>query len=151
LTIPETKFFICSFRLRRCIFYINKIIPSAGSVIIRKLNQEFLNALMREDSTSLANILADDFVLINPAGKRRTKADNLSSLHVPGQQVTAVTIDSEDIRMLTQNIGTITVWTTNHITTGKEKITFTICYMDIYQKRNGKWKAVAAHVSSISQ
>jgi hypothetical protein len=22
-----------------------------------------------------------------------------------------------------------------------------ICYMDIYQKRNNRWKAVAAHVS----
>jgi uncharacterized protein (TIGR02246 family) len=131
--------------------YLMGAAQNGETAVIKKLNQEFLNALVREDSASLANILADDFVLINPAGKRRTKADNLASLHVPGQQITGVIIDSEELRMLTDYVGTITVWTTNHVTTGTGKTTFKICYMDIYQKRNGKWKAVAAHVTSISQ
>jgi uncharacterized protein (TIGR02246 family) len=131
--------------------YLAAIAQNGETAIIKKLNQEFLNAIIRKDSASLAEILADDFVLINSSGNRRTKADNLASLHVPGQQITGVTIDSEDLRMLTDNVGTITVWTTNHVTTGTQKITFAICYMDIYQKRNGKWKAVAAHVTSISQ
>ena len=115
--------------------------------IIRQLNQQFLNALVKEDSVALANILADDFILINPAGKRRTKADNLSGLHVPGQSVTGIQIDSEDLRLLSDNLGIVTVWTTNHIISGNETMILKICYMDIYQKRNKKWKAVAAHVT----
>ncbi len=73
--------------------------------IIRQLNQQFLNALVKEDSAALANILADDFILINPAGKRRTKADNLSGLHVPGQSVTGIQIDSEDLRLFVGQSG----------------------------------------------
>ncbi|HEY4965681.1 MAG TPA: hypothetical protein VII28_04745 [Puia sp.] len=33
---------------------------------IKQLNQQWLNAIMQEDSVSLAKILADDFILINP-------------------------------------------------------------------------------------
>jgi ketosteroid isomerase-like protein len=68
--------------------------------IIKQLNQQFLNALVQRDSVTLANILADDFILINPAGKRRTKADNLSTLRASDQSVTDINIDSEDLRML---------------------------------------------------
>lgn len=120
---------------------------SSDAVIIKQNNQKWLNALIQKDSAALANILADDFILINPAGNRRAKADNLSNLNVTGQQITDITIDSEDVRMLSDNLGTITVWTTNRITSGTEKIIFKICYMDIYQKRKNQWKAIAAHVS----
>ena len=118
--------------------------PDAAA--IKQLNRQWLDAIVQEDSASLARILADDFVLINPAGKRRTRADNIS-LHIPGQQVNRVDIDSQDLRFLTDEVGVITVWTTNYITQGAEKIVFKICYMDIYQKRNNQWKAVAGHVT----
>jgi len=119
---------------------------ATDATIIKQLNRQWLDAIVQEDSAALARILADDFVLINPAGMRRTKADN-TSLHHSGQQVTRVDIDSQEVRLLTNEIGVITVWTTNYITQGSEKMALNICYMDIYQKRNGQWKAVAGHVT----
>lgn len=113
---------------------------------IKQLNRQWLDAIVQEDSAALGRILADDFVLINPGGMRRTKADNIS-LHNPGQRVTGVDIDSQYVRMLTDDVGIITVWTTNHITQGTEKVVLKICYMDVYQKKNKLWKAVAAHVT----
>jgi uncharacterized protein (TIGR02246 family) len=120
---------------------------STDLATIKQLNQQWLNALVKNDSAALANILADDFILINPAGARRTKADNESNLRQPNQEVTSIQIDSEDVRLLSGDVGIITVWTTNNITMGTEKTVLKICYMDIYQKRNNKWKAVAAHVT----
>jgi ketosteroid isomerase-like protein len=120
---------------------------TSNKEIIHRLNQQFLNAPVQKDSAALANILADDFILINPDGKRRTKAANLANLHTPGQSVTSINIDSEELRLFSDKFGIITVWTTNHILSGKESIILKICYMDIYQKRNRKWKAVAAHVT----
>ena len=116
---------------------------------IKHLNRQWLDAVVREDSASLSNILSDDFVLINPGGKRRTKADNLH-MHISGQQVTRVDIDSQDIRFLSAQIGIITVWTTNYITQGTDKTILKICYMDVYQKRNKRWKAVAGHVTLLN-
>jgi uncharacterized protein (TIGR02246 family) len=114
--------------------------------MIKQLNRQWLDAIVREDSAALARILADDFVLINPGGTRRTKENNIS-LHNPGQRVTRIDIDSQDVRMLTDEVGIITVWTTNYITQVTEKVVLKICYMDIYQKRKSQWKAVAGHVS----
>lgn len=119
---------------------------SADAITIKNLNRQWLDAIVREDSASLARILADDFVLINPSGMRRTKADNIP-MHIPGQQVTNIVIDSQDLRFLTNDVGVITVWTTNYITQGAEKMVLKICFMDIYQKRKGQWRAVAAHVT----
>jgi uncharacterized protein (TIGR02246 family) len=118
----------------------------ADATVIKQLNRQWLDAIVQEDSSSLAHVLADDFVLINPGGMRRTKADNIS-MHVPGQQVTSIVIDSQDFRFLTDEVGVITVWTTNYITQGAEKMVLKICYMDIYQKRKNQWKAVAGHVT----
>jgi uncharacterized protein (TIGR02246 family) len=119
---------------------------TADANIIKQLNRQWLDAIVQEDSAALSRILADDFVLINPGGMRRTKADNIS-LHNPGQQVTRIDIDSQETRFLTDEVGVITVWTTNYIMQGKEKLVLKICYMDIYQKRKGLWKAVAGHVT----
>ena len=119
---------------------------NADATTIQKLNRQWLDAIIQEDSSSLAHVLADDFVLINPGGIRRTKADNIS-MHVPGQRVTSIVIDSQDTRFLTDEVGVMTVWTTNYITQGTEKMVLKICYMDIYQKRNNQWKAVAGHVT----
>ena len=127
-------------------FFLSSNAQSADAITIKKLNRQWLDAIVREDSASLARILADDFVLINPGGMRRTKADNIA-IHIPGQQVTNIVIDSQDLRFLTNEVGVITVWTTNYITRGAEKIVLKICYMDIYQKRNNQWKAVAGHVT----
>ena len=113
---------------------------------ITQLNRLWLDAIVQTDSATLDRILADDFVLINPGGIRRTKADN-TSFHNNGQQVTRVDIDCQNVRMLTDEVGVITVWTTNYITQGTEKVILKICYMDIYQKRKGQWKAVAGHVT----
>ncbi|MEJ0081955.1 MAG: hypothetical protein WDM78_13630 [Puia sp.] len=68
-------------------------------------------------------------------------------MHNPGQQVTGIIIDSQDMRFLTDEVGVITVWTTNYITQRAEKVVLKICYMDIYQKRSNQWKAVAGHVT----
>jgi uncharacterized protein (TIGR02246 family) len=127
-------------------FFLSSNAQSADAITIKKLNRQWLDAIVHEDSASLSRILADDFVLINPGGMRRTKADNIP-MHIPGQQITNIVIDSQDLRFLTNEVGVITVWTTNYITQGAEKTVLKICYMDIYQKRKGQWRAVAAHVT----
>jgi hypothetical protein len=118
----------------------------SDTTIIKKLNRQFLNSLVQEDSAALSAILAEDFVLINPGGMRRTRAENLH-LHNPGQHVDKVDIDKQEVRFFTKDVGAITVWTTNYVTQGNQQVVFKICYMDIYRKRNDEWKAVAAHVT----
>jgi hypothetical protein len=98
----------------------------------------------------LSNILADDFMLINPGGIKRNKKDNLSGILSQNQKVMSVDIDSEEVRLLSPEVGLVTAWTTNKvIADGKESV-FRICYQDVYMKRKNKWYAVAAHVTLLN-
>src|ERR1700685_3390700 len=114
--------------------------------ILKKLNRDFLNAIVNRDTATLGNILADDFMLINPGGAKRNKTDNLSSALAPNQQVVSIHIDSVEVRLLTDEIGLVTAWTYNVIKADNKENAFNICYQDVYMKRKGRWVAVAAHV-----
>jgi ketosteroid isomerase-like protein len=116
---------------------------------LKKLNRDFLNAIVNRDTTALSNILADDFILINPGGAKRNKADNLAGVLTPNLQVVSVDIDSVEVRLLSADVGLVTAWTNNKMDANKKETTFRICYQDVYVKRKNKWVAVAAHVSSL--
>ncbi len=114
---------------------------------LKKLNRSFLDAIVNRDTASLSNILADDFILINPGGFRQDKAHNLANVILPNQQVLSVDIDSVDVRLLSINVGLVAAWTTNVINADGTKSTLKISYQDVYMKRKNKWVAVAAHVT----
>ncbi len=119
--------------------------------ILKKQNREFLNSLMNRDTAALSGILANDFILINPSGMRRTKADNLATLRLTNQTVNSIRVDSSDIKLLSDNVGLVTAWTSNVMTVDGKKMKLKICYQDAYVKRDGKWLAVAAHVTLLKQ
>ena len=118
--------------------------------IIKKLNRRFLDALVNRDTAALSKILADDFLLINPGGIERTKADNLAGVLTPNQRVVSIQIDSTHVRMLSNEVGLITAWTTNVVTANGTTSKFNICYQDTYMKRKQGWQAVAAHVTLLN-
>jgi ketosteroid isomerase-like protein len=113
---------------------------------LKKLNRNFLNSIVNRDTGTLSKILADDFILINPGGIKRNKADNLSGAMVSNQKI-SVDIDSVEVRLLSGEVGLVTAWTNNKINADNKETKFKICYQDVYMKRRNKWVAVAAHVS----
>ncbi len=113
---------------------------------LKKLNRDFLNSIVNRDTSTLSKILADDFLLINPGGMKRNKADNLSLALISNQKI-SVDIDSVEVRMLSVDVGLVTAWTNNKVEADNKETRFKICYQDIYMKRRNKWVAVAAHVS----
>ena len=119
--------------------------------IIKKLNRGFLDAIVNRDTASLSKILADDFMLINPGGIKRNKADNLAGLLMRNQRVDKIDIDSVLVKMLSGEVGLIAAWTTNVMTAEGKTTTFKICYQDVYMKRASGWKAVAAHVTLLGK
>lgn len=76
---------------------------------LKKLNKDFLNSIVNRDTATLSKILADDFMLINPAGMKRNKADNLSGVLNSNQKI-SVDIDSVEVRLLSGEVGLVTAW-----------------------------------------
>ncbi len=128
-------------------FSVRSYSQNSDTETIKKLNRDFIDAIVNRDTATLGNILADDFMLINPGGIKMDKQRNLANVLLTSQQVVSVDFDSVQVRILTADVGLIAAWTTNVIKADGKPTTFKICYQDVYLKRNNRWQAVAGHVA----
>jgi uncharacterized protein (TIGR02246 family) len=116
--------------------------------ILTKLNAAWIHSYPTKDKATLQRIFADDFVLINHKGIKMTKKDIIDNLDK--QETLSANVDSIDVRLLTDEVGVVTAYTTFVLKTGDKVMTGKNCYQDIYIKRKGKWMAVTAHVTLLS-
>lgn len=112
---------------------------------LTKLNQDWLNSYTSKDTATLAKIFADDFVLISPKGTKMTKRDIIGNLAT--QETVSMKIDSADVRLIRNDVGLITAYTTFILKINGNGLKGRNCYQDVYVKREGRWLAVAAHVT----
>jgi|SRR6185295_7022378 len=129
------------------IFSFNSFGQSQDIGTIKQLNQDWLNALPKRDSSTLSKILADDFIMIGANGSTQTKKDNLANLMSPSIETKSVEIDSVKARLLTTDVGMVTAWTSFVLSINGKEMTGKNCYQDVYMKRKNKWVAVSAHVT----
>jgi len=116
---------------------------------LKKLNSDWLNAYPKKDTATLSKILADDFILINPGGIKQTKKDNLENMLNQHIETTSVSIENVEIRIINPTTGLLTAWTSFTFKADGKEMKGKNCYQDVYVKRNGKWVAIAAHVTSL--
>ena len=112
---------------------------------LKALNAMFIHGSMTRDTAKLKRIFAPDFVLINPAGQRRTGRDVLSGF-VTGPHFLSSEVDTVEIRLY----GTIGLVHARAVFTYEDKGKQTsgkTDYLDVYEKRKGRWVAIAAHVT----
>ncbi len=122
---------------------------SQGSDIelLKSLNASWIGSYPTKDRATLDRILAADFILINPKGVKVTKQGLLSNLQNLG--IATATVDSVEVRLLGKTVGTVTGYVTFTIKSDDKEEVRRTCYLDIYEKRKGRWVAVNAHVTSL--
>jgi uncharacterized protein (TIGR02246 family) len=129
-------------------FYFSSLFAQTGDVeTIKKLNQEWLHSIAHRDSAMLANILADDFVMISPNGAKLSKKDNLSMVASAQIEYQSINVDSIDVRQLNNDVAIVSCWLTFKFKSDGKDMIGKNCYQDIYLKRDGRWVAVSAHVT----
>ncbi|HEX3386752.1 MAG TPA: nuclear transport factor 2 family protein [Mucilaginibacter sp.] len=117
---------------------------------IKKLNAEWIASYVTSDTATLSRIWADDIVLTNPAGKAVEKKDMLNNVVKPGHdEYISTRVDTASVRLF-GNIGIINAEVTGVVKAGDKTATVRVGYMDVYEKRKGRWYAIAAHVTLLS-
>lgn len=116
---------------------------------IKKLNAEWIASYVTRDTATLSRIFANDIQLTNPSGDMRTKQEMLKALVSPDQEYISTKVDTASVRLF-GNIGIINAKVTGVVKAGGKTSTAQVGYMDVYEKRHGKWYAVAAHVTLLS-
>ena len=120
--------------------------------MVKKLNEDWIHSYPGKDTVTLGRILADDLIMITPNGSRIGKQDILTSMASPNQQVKSTRVDKAEVRLVgnTALIFAEASFVTVDNANGKEE-TGRTSYLDVYEKRHGRWVAIAAHVTFLGQ
>jgi uncharacterized protein (TIGR02246 family) len=129
------------------IFFQSSFSQDKDIEILKKMNDDVINSALTTDTSVVAKIYADDMILINPAGMKRTRKELLDN--ATRSPVSAVHIDSLDVRLISNDVGIVTGYLTFTMSSGSGNVTGRTCYQDVYVKRKDRWYEVSAHVTSL--
>jgi ketosteroid isomerase-like protein len=117
---------------------------SADQRALEALNTAWLNSYVTLDRATLSEILADDFVATYGNGRRRTKAELLGGL---GQGARILSVRAENLAVhVSGDTAIVTARSVLQIRQGEQTTEARNDYADIYVRRDGRWRAIAAHI-----
>jgi ketosteroid isomerase-like protein len=109
---------------------------------LRKLNDDYIRSVQMSDVRRFDEILSDDFLNSNPDGSLVDRAGFLAQIARP---VTISNLKAEDVRI--RVIGDMAVIHARTTYTTADGRAAAGRYTDIWVRRQGRWLAVAAHVT----
>ena len=115
--------------------------------VIRKLDNERIQAQIHADEVALERIYADDFIGVGPSGTVRTKPQVISDFTSGDLRFQSIT--TEDVRV--RFYGNAAVETGRSTMDGQDKgktVPRDTRFTRVWVKQQGRWRLVANHYSS---
>jgi ketosteroid isomerase-like protein len=107
-------------------------------------------ALMSADLAVLAQIFAEDYVQYNEAGKSFTKQDVLDNFRTGAIRYPSIVSTGRLIRIF-GDTAVVHGSELDEVEVDGERSTVRYVYLDVLQKRGGKWKLVASQLAKPAQ
>jgi ketosteroid isomerase-like protein len=117
---------------------------------IRKIEQEWIDAIVKRDGGFLKKLEADDFTFTDPDGVVLDKAGDIKNTTTGDTVFDEFKIDSLKVRFygdtaIVNGLGTIKMHEQDEDLSGQYSWT------DVFVKQKGEWKAAAAHLTMVEQ
>ncbi len=115
--------------------------------VIRKLDNERIQAQIHADAAALERIYADDFIGVGPSGTVRTKPQVISDFTSGDLRFQSITTDDVRVRVY----GNAAVETGLSTMNGQDKgnaVPHDTRFTRVWVKQQGRWRLVANHYSS---
>ena len=112
--------------------------------ILRDLNGQYIHSVVHSDVARFTEILADDFLCTNPDGSLVDKPQFLRQTAVP---VSFTDFDVDDLRI--RVLGDVAIIHGRTRFALKDGRRGRGQYTDVWEKRQGRWLAVSAHVTRL--
>ena len=114
--------------------------------VLRDLNGQYIHSVVHADVARFTEILADDFLCTNPDGSLVDKPQFLRQTAVP---VAFTDFDVDDLRIrVLGDVAIVHGRTRFALTDGRRGRGQ---YTDVWEKRQGRWLAVSAHVTRVME
>jgi ketosteroid isomerase-like protein len=117
---------------------------------IGKLEDDWAAAMVKADLSALDRILAADFVSTGPTGEVQTKEGLLADLKTGKLKFESMHVDELKVRTYGDTAVALGMDTSKATYDGKD-ISGQFRWTDVFVKRNGRWQAVASHLSRVDQ
>src|SRR5689334_13480482 len=115
--------------------------------VIKKLDDERIQAQIHADATALDRIYADDFIGVGPSGRVRTKPQVISDFTSGDLKFQSITTDDVQVRVYENTA----VETGRSTMIGQDKgrtVPRETRFTRVWVKQQGRWRLVANHYSS---
>ncbi len=117
---------------------------------ILKLEQEFGQAMIKNDADAIGRFLADDWIIIDPDGGIIERARFLDV--IKSGTLSHEAMDSNDIRVrIYGNTATVTALTTSKGKFMGQEFTTRERATDVFVKDSGRWQCVISHLTRFSK
>jgi len=100
-------------------------------------------ALERADLDALAKLFADDWIQYDPKGQARTKAEVFANLRTGTVRYPSIQSTARDIRIFGE-MAVVHGSETDEVESNGRRTTEKYLYLDVLQKRGGKWQIVSS-------
>jgi ketosteroid isomerase-like protein len=116
---------------------------------IRELETQRFRAMERVDVAALNRILSDDLIYTHANGLQQTKSEVIGVLGSGDMKYESITPVDIRVRLYNQ-AAVVTGRASIKIKAEGGEQGFTICYLDVYVKQDGRWQMVAWQSSRVT-
>ena len=117
--------------------------------VVKRLDRQLSQALLLRDSTTLDDLIADDYTFTNPLGevtnKSLTMAGIDSGLLLHSLDIKNVTVQIYGDTASVSGVATIEGWFKTRDINGLYR------YSDVYMRRHGRWQVVATQAVRVEE
>jgi ketosteroid isomerase-like protein len=113
--------------------------------ILKQLNHDYVQSFLNSDPQRYDELIADDFICIEPDGQLVDRAAFLAAAALP-VMVEYFRVEDVEIRLF-GDFAQIVARTPYKYPNGKEGVSR---YIDCWMKRDGQWRAISAHITPIT-
>ncbi len=116
---------------------------------IRKIEQDWLDAIVKRDAAYLQKLEAPDFTVTGPSGRTLNKEEDIKDMTGGETTFEKMTIERLQVRFYGDTAIANGVAKVKARTKGKDE-SGNYSWTDVFVKMNGEWKAVSGHVTAIA-
>jgi uncharacterized protein (TIGR02246 family) len=120
---------------------------------IRKIEQDWVNAMVKRDGAFLQKLEADDYTLTGPDGKVLTKQEDIKNTTEGDTIFDEIKIENLKVRFYGDTAvvnGINTIKAHSKSSDMEEDLSGPYSWTDVFVKQNGQWKVVATHITAVA-
>jgi ketosteroid isomerase-like protein len=118
---------------------------------LKAIEQQWLDAYMKSDAAFIKNLEAEDYSIIEPDGAVSSKAQDVKAVTDKTFVLKSATMSDFKCRMIGENCAVATALMKMSGTEDGKEFSGDYRGTDVFEKKNGKWMAVASQLTKVAK